>query len=62
MTTFDELSRRLGQVSDLGAAASLLSWEQETSMPPEAARVRGLQLATLAGLSHELFKIGRAHV
>lgn len=55
MTTFDELSRRLGQVSDLGAAASLLSWEQETSMPPEAARVRGLQLATLAGLSHELF-------
>ncbi len=55
MTTFDELSRRLGQVSDLGAAASLLSWEQETFMPPEAARVRGLQLATLAGLSHELF-------
>ncbi|GGK95062.1 carboxypeptidase M32 [Deinococcus radiotolerans] len=55
MTTFTELSRRLGQVNDLGAAAGLLSWEQETFMPPEAARVRGLQLATLAGLAHDLF-------
>ncbi|UBV42705.1 carboxypeptidase M32 [Deinococcus taeanensis] len=53
--TFNDLKRRLGQISDLNAAAGLLSWEQETFMPPEAARVRGLQLATLAGLSHELF-------
>ncbi len=50
-----ELRRRLGQVSDLGAAEALMSWEQETSMPEEAARVRGLQLSTLAGLTHALF-------
>ncbi|PNY81806.1 carboxypeptidase M32 [Deinococcus koreensis] len=50
-----DLRRRLGQVSDLHAAESLLSWEQETMMPQEAARVRGLQLSTLAGLAHELF-------
>ncbi|QFP77608.1 carboxypeptidase M32 [Deinococcus sp. AJ005] len=50
-----ELRRRLGQVSDLGAAEALMSWEQETSMPDEAARVRGLQLSTLAGLTHAMF-------
>lgn len=54
-----ELRRHLGQVSDLGAAAALMSWEQETSMPPEAARVRGLQLSTLAGLRHGLFTDAR---
>ena len=58
-TAMEELRRRLAQVSDLDAAGSLLSWEQETMMPPEAARVRGLQLATLAGLAHELFTDAR---
>jgi carboxypeptidase Taq len=53
--TMTELRRRLGQVSDLGAAEALMSWEQETSMPDEAARVRGLQLSTLAGLTHAMF-------
>ncbi|WP_424950370.1 carboxypeptidase M32 [Deinococcus sp.] len=54
-----ELKRRLHQVSDLSAAAGLMSWDQETQMPPDAARVRGLQMATLAGLSHELFTAPR---
>ncbi|WP_216329484.1 carboxypeptidase M32 [Deinococcus aestuarii] len=53
--SMDELKRRLGQVSDLEAAAGLMSWDQETQMPPEGARVRGLQMATLEGLAHELF-------
>ncbi|GAA5502806.1 carboxypeptidase 1 [Deinococcus xinjiangensis] len=53
--SMEQLRRKLGQVSDLGAAAGLMSWDQETQMPREAARVRGLQMATLAGLSHELF-------
>ncbi|MFD2607980.1 carboxypeptidase M32 [Deinococcus taklimakanensis] len=51
----EALKRRLGQISDLGAAEGLMSWDQETHMPDEAARVRGLQMATLAGLRHELF-------
>ncbi|MDB5044600.1 MAG: carboxypeptidase, partial [Deinococcus sp.] len=54
-----ELKRRLGQVSDLGAAASLMSWDQETQMPDEAARVRGQQMATLEGMAHELFTDAR---
>lgn len=53
--SMEELRRRLAQVSDLGAAAGLMSWDQETYMPEEGARVRGLQMATLEGLAHELF-------
>ena len=60
-TTSDlaELKRLLNQVSDVNAAASLMSWDQETQMPPDAARVRGLQMATLVGLGHELFTAPR---
>ncbi|AWN23931.1 carboxypeptidase [Deinococcus irradiatisoli] len=54
-TAFAELKRRLNLISDLGAAQGLMSWDQETQMPPDAARVRGLQMAGLAGLSHQLF-------
>ncbi|GBF07012.1 thermostable carboxypeptidase 1 [Deinococcus aerius] len=57
--SMEELRRRLAQVSDLGAAAGLLSWDQETHMPEEGARVRGLQMATLEGLAHELFTDAR---
>lgn len=57
--TMTELKRRLGQISDLQAAAGLMSWDQETYMPPEAAPVRGLQIATLEALAHELFTAGR---
>ncbi|MFC4427939.1 carboxypeptidase M32 [Deinococcus navajonensis] len=53
--SMEQLKKRLGQVSDLQAAGGLMSWDQETQMPPEAARVRGIQMATLAGLAHELF-------
>lgn len=55
MTSLDELKTLLGVVNDLGAANGLLSWEQETMMPPAAARVRGLQMATLASVAHEKF-------
>ncbi|WP_019587363.1 carboxypeptidase M32 [Deinococcus apachensis] len=57
--SMEELRRRLAQVSDLEAAAGLMSWDQETQMPEEAARVRGLQMATLEGLAHELFTDAR---
>lgn len=50
-----ELKTRLAQISDLRSAASLLSWDQETYMPPGSAQVRAEQLATLEGLAHQLF-------
>jgi carboxypeptidase Taq len=51
---FDELLRRLGEIADLECASSLLSWDQETKMPPLGAPARAEQRATVARLRHEL--------
>ncbi len=48
-----ELKRRLLEVDDLESAASLLSWDQTTYMPPGGAAARGRQLATLGELAHQ---------
>jgi carboxypeptidase Taq len=50
---FDELLRRLGEISDLQHAAALLIWDQETKMPPLGAAARADQLSTLARFAHE---------
>jgi carboxypeptidase Taq len=52
-STFDELLRRLGEVSDLTRSGGLLIWDQETKMPPLGASARAEQLATLARLAHD---------
>ncbi|HKC77385.1 MAG TPA: carboxypeptidase M32 [Gaiellaceae bacterium] len=51
---FDELLRRLGEVTDLRRVSSLLAWDHETKMPPLGAAGRAEQSATLARLTHEL--------
>jgi carboxypeptidase Taq len=50
---FDELLRRLAEISDLQRAGYLLAWDQETKMPPLGAPARAEQLATLSRLSHD---------
>jgi len=50
-----ELKGRLIEISDLKAAASLLSWDQATYMPAGGAAARGRQGATLSRLAHEKF-------
>ncbi len=49
----EKLRSRLARMMDLNAAASALEWDQETYMPPGAAAVRALQIATLRKLAHE---------
>ncbi|HNQ99150.1 MAG TPA: hypothetical protein PKN52_04070, partial [Trueperaceae bacterium] len=39
-------------LSDLAAAADLLSWDQDTYMPPGASEGRGEQEATLHAIRH----------
>ena len=51
---FDELLRRLGEITDLRRVSGLLSWDHETKMPPLGAPARAEQSATLARLRHEL--------
>jgi carboxypeptidase Taq len=50
---FVELSNHARQAATLVSVESLLSWDQETYMPPAAAGHRAEQLAQLAGLIHE---------
>jgi carboxypeptidase Taq len=51
----DDLKSRLLEVYDLQHAGALLSWDEETYMPPGGASVRGRQSALLARLAHEKF-------
>lgn len=51
----DCLRARLDEVVDLGSAAGVLEWDQQTYMPPGGAGARGRALATLARIQHEIF-------
>jgi len=50
---YEQLKSRLAEVDDLAASAALLSWDQETSMPPGGAGARGRQMATLSRIAHQ---------
>jgi len=43
------------RIADVVYSASVLSWDQETYLPTEAAGFRAGQLSTLMGISHEMF-------
>jgi carboxypeptidase Taq len=50
---WNEFAERMHELRDLNAAIGLLGWDQETFMPPRAARSRAEQLSTLQALYHE---------
>ncbi len=50
---WDLLSARMADLRALRAASAVLSWDQETNLPPKGAAARAEQLATLAAVSHE---------
>jgi carboxypeptidase Taq len=57
-----QLKERLGRVSDLERISRVLSWDQQTMMPPAGWQHRGDQMATLRRISHETLidpEIGR---
>jgi carboxypeptidase Taq len=58
----DQLKERLGEVADIGRAASVLAWDQQVNMPPGGNEARGQQLATLSKIAQEKFisdEVGR---
>src|SRR5512139_3090489 len=58
----EQLKERLGEVSDLQHAASVLGWDQQVNMPPMGNEARGQQLATLSKIAQEKFisdEVGR---
>ena len=48
------LKERLAKVTDVERVARVLSWDQQTMMPPAGWRHRGEHLATLRRISHDL--------
>ncbi|HSM72171.1 MAG TPA: carboxypeptidase M32 [Anaerolineales bacterium] len=48
-----QLREILGEVSDIGRAASVLGWDQQVNIPPKGHEARGQQLATLSKIAHE---------
>lgn len=51
----DQLKEKLGEVEDIGRAASVLGWDQQVNMPPAGTEARGQQLATLSKIAQEKF-------
>jgi len=49
----EQLKEKLGEVADIGYAASVLSWDQQVNMPPGGNEARGQQLATLSKIAQE---------
>jgi len=54
-THLDQLKQRLADVHNLGRAASVLTWDQQTYMPAGGAEARASQFATLSRLGHTMF-------
>ena len=52
---FEAFRTKLSEIHDLVKSSSLLSWDEETMMPPSGAEVRANQLATVGRIAHELF-------
>jgi carboxypeptidase Taq len=53
--SLDPLKTTLRQIHHLRDAAAVLSWDQETYMPPGGGPIRAEQLATLQTLAHDQF-------
>lgn len=54
-----QLKARIAPIVDIRAAAGVLSWDQQTHMPPGGGRARAEQLATLRRIAHEMFTAAR---
>ena len=51
---YNEYVTLMQKAADIGNAAAVLEWDQETYMPPKGADKRGRQLATLAAQAHDI--------
>jgi len=54
MNAYDRAVAKFTRIATLNEAAGILGWDSAAMMPPGAAAARGEQMATLAGLSHDL--------
>ena len=57
MHAYDSLLQRSREIAVYNSAASLLSWDQETYMPPKAGAYRAEQLSQLVGFEGGVAKV-----
>lgn len=55
MNKYDDFVERMKKISDVGHSIAVLSWDKEVNLPEGGAALRSQQIATLSGISHELF-------
>ncbi len=59
---YDQYVQHMQKVADVGHSIAVLSWDKEVNLPKGSAAKRSQQIATLSGITHELFtdaKFGR---
>src|SRR5438477_4171719 len=54
---YAEVLRRIKDWTLLGSCASVLSWDEQTYMPPQGSAHRAEQMALLARLAHEMLTV-----
>ncbi|GLR15908.1 carboxypeptidase M32 [Portibacter lacus] len=55
MSKYEEYEKKMKKLADIGHSIAVLSWDKEVNLPKKGAAYRGQQIATLSGISHELF-------
>lgn len=53
--TYQDYLDTTQKIADVGNAIAVLSWDKEVHMPKNGVKFRSQQMATLAGIRHELF-------
>lgn len=53
-TKYESYKDIMERIADVNYSMAVLNWDQEVNMPPKGAEHRGRQLATLAGIAHEM--------
>lgn len=52
---YHQYVQQMQKLADVEYASAVLSWDKEVNLPAKGAHFRSQQLATLAGIAHELF-------
>lgn len=55
MSSYKIYEEKMRKLADIGHSIAVLSWDKEVNLPEQGAAMRGQQIATLSGISHELF-------
>ncbi len=52
---YEKFCRLSNKITDISNAVAILSWDQETQIPKKGNKYRAQQIATLTGISHNMF-------